>query len=72
MSLMGVPFCLSSFGYPSNSVPNSVPNSSGPKKLRSELDKAFVGGGGGGRALLEGEGGHRGSPRAVAERSQGM
>ena len=28
--------------------------------------------GGEGRALLEGEGGHRGSPRAVAERSQGM
>ena len=26
----------------------------------------------GSRALLEGEGGHRGSPRAVAERSQGM
>ena len=25
-----------------------------------------------GRALLEGEGGHRGSPRAVAERSQGV
>ena len=25
-----------------------------------------------GRALLEGEGGHRGSPRAVVERSQGM
>ena len=24
------------------------------------------------RALLEGEGGHRGSPRVVAERSQGM
>ena len=29
-------------------------------------------GGGGGRALIEGEGGHRGSPRAVAERSRGM
>ena len=44
----------------------------GPLPVVRRTGCVWGGGGGGGRALLEGEGGHQGSPRAVAERSQGM